>query len=220
MDRFAGKYPWLSPYSYTADNPVIFVDMNGDTIDVSHLTKEQLNQYSSMISQMNKSENFQKLYSELQNSEATYTITIGDPEEPRAAAQFKENEPGVVGSGGTFTFRETAMGSFGSIAHEFFHAGQNAIGPDILLSTGREVEAFLFERSVQTQLGVGQYALPNTAFGNAFMHLLLNGFNERDWRRAVNNFLASPFNASGIYTEHGYKPNYYANPLISRFTLW
>jgi len=35
VDRFADKYAAFSPYSYAANNPILFVDVNGDSIDVS-----------------------------------------------------------------------------------------------------------------------------------------------------------------------------------------
>lgn len=30
LDPLAAKYPYLSPYTYTADNPILFVDVNGE----------------------------------------------------------------------------------------------------------------------------------------------------------------------------------------------
>ena len=35
VDRFADKYPSLSPYSYAANNPIVFIDVNGDSLTVS-----------------------------------------------------------------------------------------------------------------------------------------------------------------------------------------
>ena len=35
MDAFADKYPALTPYHYAANNPMRFIDINGDTITVS-----------------------------------------------------------------------------------------------------------------------------------------------------------------------------------------
>jgi RHS repeat-associated protein len=34
-DRFADKYPSLSPYSYAANDPIGFVDVNGDSVVVA-----------------------------------------------------------------------------------------------------------------------------------------------------------------------------------------
>jgi RHS repeat-associated protein len=39
QDRFRDKYPSMSPYQYAALNPVLFIDVNGDSVDVSHLNE-------------------------------------------------------------------------------------------------------------------------------------------------------------------------------------
>ncbi len=39
VDRFADKYPNQSTYHYVANNPIKFIDVNGDSIDVSTLMK-------------------------------------------------------------------------------------------------------------------------------------------------------------------------------------
>ena len=36
MDRFAEKYPDLSPYSYCAGNPINYIDVNGDSLWITH----------------------------------------------------------------------------------------------------------------------------------------------------------------------------------------
>ena len=43
VDRFYDKYPFISPYSYTLNNPVNFTDITGDTVDVSHLDSDVQN---------------------------------------------------------------------------------------------------------------------------------------------------------------------------------
>src|ERR1035437_6466178 len=35
IDRFAEKYPWQSPYCYAANNPLRYIDVNGDSIGVN-----------------------------------------------------------------------------------------------------------------------------------------------------------------------------------------
>ena len=42
-DRFAEKYPDLTPYHYTANNPVLFVDVNGDSINVARIREYDQN---------------------------------------------------------------------------------------------------------------------------------------------------------------------------------
>ena len=34
VDRFADKYPSISPYTYVLNNPLRFTDLTGDTVDV------------------------------------------------------------------------------------------------------------------------------------------------------------------------------------------
>jgi len=35
VDRFAHKYPSMSPYQYAANNPMRFIDINGDSLDIA-----------------------------------------------------------------------------------------------------------------------------------------------------------------------------------------
>ena len=43
-DRFAEKYPHLSPYSFAAGNPLKFVDVNGDSINVAEQYRSNFNE--------------------------------------------------------------------------------------------------------------------------------------------------------------------------------
>jgi hypothetical protein len=40
VDAFADMYPSLTPYHYAANNPIYFVDVNGDSIIISHDNEE------------------------------------------------------------------------------------------------------------------------------------------------------------------------------------
>ena len=49
IDRFYEKYPSLSPYQYTAGNPITFVDVNGDSIWVTQEGDEYTVHYQGKI---------------------------------------------------------------------------------------------------------------------------------------------------------------------------
>ncbi|MFM9951112.1 MAG: RHS repeat domain-containing protein, partial [Saprospiraceae bacterium] len=49
IDRFAEKYYALTPYGYAANNPVLFIDVNGDSIKVVEQHREQFNQILSNV---------------------------------------------------------------------------------------------------------------------------------------------------------------------------
>jgi len=38
-DRFAEKYPSMTPYQYAANNPAIFIDVNGDSVEVAYYSQ-------------------------------------------------------------------------------------------------------------------------------------------------------------------------------------
>jgi len=40
VDRYTEKYPSLSPYQYVSLNPINFIDINGDSINISFLSVE------------------------------------------------------------------------------------------------------------------------------------------------------------------------------------
>jgi RHS repeat-associated protein len=44
IDRFAEKYLDFSPYQYAANNPILYIDVNGDSIHVAQEHREQFNQ--------------------------------------------------------------------------------------------------------------------------------------------------------------------------------
>jgi RHS repeat-associated protein len=50
QDRFSEKYYALTPYQYGADNPILFVDVNGDSLQVSG-SQEATQQFLDIINQ-------------------------------------------------------------------------------------------------------------------------------------------------------------------------
>ncbi len=43
QDRFADKYLDFTPYQYGANNPILYIDVNGDSIQVGEQHREQFN---------------------------------------------------------------------------------------------------------------------------------------------------------------------------------
>ncbi len=45
VDRFADKYPSMTPYHYTLNNPVRFIDINGDSVWIEYQDNDGNNQH-------------------------------------------------------------------------------------------------------------------------------------------------------------------------------
>jgi RHS repeat-associated protein len=41
VDALSEKYPELSPYNYVANNPLLYIDINGDSLNVSQIAKDE-----------------------------------------------------------------------------------------------------------------------------------------------------------------------------------
>ena len=44
IDRYAEKYYMLTPYQYAANNPIKYIDVNGDSLNIAEQYREQMNQ--------------------------------------------------------------------------------------------------------------------------------------------------------------------------------
>ena len=216
VDPMSGKYPTLSPYTYTADNPVTLIDPHGDTISTFGLTNEQLKQWNAEVAAGMKSKDFAKVYSELQSSTAKYSVVIGKAVKENAGGDFKPNAEGKLHTGGIVTLTPGAVRSLVSISHELYHAYQNDLGPYVHGSTGLELEAFLFQQKVQSQLsGFLTTYTSGSPFDAAFESLLTNGFTVQAWDQGMKYFNESSFNSGHLYDKLKYIE--YSDPLIKSF---
>ncbi|HCC70833.1 MAG TPA: hypothetical protein DEQ09_06750 [Bacteroidales bacterium] len=125
QDRFAEKYLHFTPYQYAANNPVLFIDVNGDSIDVSKMSENELKAYQSQVSTFReKSKLFNAMYSSLEQSEKVYKIQYGETSKREDGnivdGQFVPNDDG----GGTVTYKSTNINSQ-AFNEELFHAFQN-----------------------------------------------------------------------------------------------
>ena len=119
QDAFAEKYYDFSPYQYGANNPILYLDVNGDSIDVSNLTDEQLKKYNSQIELLMESRMFSAYYSILQKSKTIYSVSAQKGEEGTDSEEghFFNPNNNEVGVGENIDAY--------AVAQELFHAYQS-----------------------------------------------------------------------------------------------
>ncbi|MBN2426679.1 MAG: hypothetical protein JXB44_16770, partial [Calditrichaceae bacterium] len=191
VDRFADKYPSLTPYQYAANNPVLFVDVNGDSIWIKYKDKEGKEQkvlYTQGMSAKGYSENAailitalnlintdnkgNELVTTLTGSTENYDVKMGTVDS-KAAAVYDANEEG----GGTITIdpsKTTTHNTTGKfmqlvfgMAHELTHASQHdALGSKYYYDenkTSYEAEAYNTQFGMYTRF-LKQYGSTSIGF--------------------------------------------------------
>lgn len=185
IDPAFAKYPSLSTYALTANNPIWFYEVDGRVIDVSNLTAEQRKTYEAKIKVLSESKLFATYYKRLQNSETVYTIIAG------------------AGHGGSGWFNpatgevHAVLNSTYVISQELFHAYQSDLGVyDSKDLSVRETEGDLVSSNIQMELGLlspggswdqgigfnDDYVDENSAFDEG---VLTESFN-KDFSKAVD----------------------------------
>jgi RHS repeat-associated protein len=192
-DRFAEKYPSLTPYHYAANNPVLFIDVNGDSIDYSKLTEEQRKQFQKLIEQLSTDKKFAKVWGTLVGSKAIYQIVVNEAQ--RQAGKYTRNsdEPG---SGGMLSLKSFDRdGVEETFAHESYHGYSHDQGFPGTGTYGGEVEASLFGTAVAFNLSLPTRMFKPGGipiFETSFQNLLFGeSFNENDWIMATVTFKRS-----------------------------
>ena len=160
VDPLADKYPGMSPYMYTAGNPVMLVDPDGRTIWITgndgatDVEYKQGMEYKGddklilkrigVLNKMNETKNGKKVLTTLVDSENHYMIMTGDGENPEFCANDIESgqKGGQIETKGNEDLK--------TYSHELFHAYQDEIGQGGA-SIFNEVEANLFASSVMDE---------------------------------------------------------------------
>jgi len=143
IDPPFAKYPSLSPYALTANNPIWFYEVDGRVIDVSNLTTDQRKTYEAQIKVLSQSKLFATYYRRLQNSETVYTINPGDGHVRSGSFNPATGEVHAV------------LNSTYIISQELFHAYQSDLGVyDSKDLSVRETEGDLVSSNIQMELGL------------------------------------------------------------------
>ena len=229
QDRFAEKYFPVSPYQYAINNPIRYIDVNGDSIWVNYGNNQRVyydngtlynedgseyegdNKFVSAVSKtlqrMSETEIGDEVLNSLVSSENNFIFKNEQSAAGSRSAQFiRENEGGGVIKAAVLLNNDVFEGQkIETTAHELFHGYQNDNGQWIP-STNNEVGAYLFGRAVV--LTLANYGI--NAFGNsttegktyeqAMNSLLLDKFDIRSYNIATRTFRkGSIANSRGNY---------------------
>jgi uncharacterized protein RhaS with RHS repeats len=177
VDPLAEKYYSISPYAYCANNPVLFIDPNGQEIWIYYNDadgNQQKLQYTqgmkyegdnafvsasiTSLNQMNSTEIGGQVLGELVGSENQFNFTNTfakdkDGNEVKNALSFakSENGGGEIHAGALMGDNMQEGQKLESTAHELFHGYQYEKGQTLngsLATVNNEVGAYLFGRSV------------------------------------------------------------------------
>jgi RHS repeat-associated protein len=241
-DPLFEKYPWMSPYCYTANNPVKYIDPTGMEVEIVCPVTNQTTKYTpgmaipdgasdfvsntiNTLNAMNSTTNGGIVLGDLVSSSNMFSVTDGGS--ANGTANFKENAAG----GGTLNMN--GHSDLTSIAHELFHGYQHEKGQGGA-SIFNEVEAYVFSEAITLDYNKGMGATPfatsrnpNTYNGNSYTasaNQLINGstFSQNDFDNTVNLFKSESIkNSVGIYNNLPIRRSNQKTNLLSRFyPLW
>lgn len=245
QDAFAEKYSSLTPYQYAANNPILMIDVNGDSIWVNYADQNGKNQrllytsgmnykgsdkfVSSVISTLNNmgsTEIGQTVLSKLSGSENNYNFTNTFAKDDKGNditdALSISDKTGEIHAGALMNEKVQTGQKIESASHELFHGYQREFG-ETGATVNREVGAYLFGRSVATNLGYptlgfGNYSTSSgQLYENAMTNLMYSPtFSQQNYNSAINNFkTGATVNTGGLYNRFIIKSND-NNPVIKR----
>jgi RHS repeat-associated protein len=237
-DPLFEKYPYMSPYAYCLNNPLIFIDPTGKDVEIVCPETQQKYAYTpgmpvpdgasdfvsntiNSLNAMHSTKNGNTVLGELVNSSNIFSVTnevssTGNP-------AFASNANG----GGTLKMGNST--NLNAISHELFHGYQHENGQGGA-SIFNEVEAYLFAWSVSSENSGDRGYLsslssmnPNTINGQSFDNSINNlqfgtMFSKQDFSNVMNLFKAeADVNKAGTYNQYPRQRANQTKSLLQRF---
>ncbi len=211
VDPFGDKYPFLSPYSYGACNPISVIDYNGDSLWINDNGNNIL--FSAGMKYNGSNKNVSSL---INNLNSIYSTDIGNKALSRLmSSQGNYNYSFIDGKKGEFFGNSNGTGGNAMVpigqednlellAHETFHAYMFDQGSSPG-SIANEVQAFLYGAAVSFRLTNNYQPFGNAGvkrgqlYDDAMTKLLWNGFSSIMFKQAVVNFKNGSLVTDPIY---------------------
>jgi RHS repeat-associated protein len=127
IDPLSKKYPSMTPYSYTANNPILYIEIDGREFDLSNLTDEEKLGYEKKLKLLKEnSKIFNYYYSVLENSKTVYTIRV-DPKKAGNGSFYPQGSKSLGYDPNTVEFKSLDDAGLYVISQELFHAYQHEL---------------------------------------------------------------------------------------------
>jgi RHS repeat-associated protein len=226
VDRFAEKYPWQSPYCYAANNPVNYIDVNGDSIWISYndangpqrmlynqgMTYNGNDDFISGVvnglNEMGSVDLGETVLDQLSGSKNNYTFNNTFAKDKKGNimkdAISLDDKTGQIDAAALLNPATQHSQKIESLGHELFHGYQTEFG-ETGRTINREVGGYLYGRALVTNLNYGALGFGNSTqaglmYEDAMKNLMFLPYNQQDYNSAVNNFkLGASVNYNGLY---------------------
>lgn len=153
-DRYEAKYSSFSPYNYTLNSPISFIDPTGNVVEWANDPKSQA--LKAEVEKMSaKSVLFRTVYNQLQDAPIVIKASVNEEKIISVAKQLGFPDPSEVGAYFTQSTNEVVFKESSgtkALAEEFFHAYQiNLIYSDVNVAN-IESEAKVFDAAVYGEI--------------------------------------------------------------------